>query len=285
VQNRFTRHFSADDAKVLLVAGAAAGVAAIFKAPATGLVFALEVPYQEDFARRMLLPAAVAAATSYLTFVAFRGTEPILAVRGAAPFDLRDLGGALVVGVLCGAGARLFTSALRVAKRVADRTHPVARPIAAGLALSGLAAIGFAIFDRGLTLGAGYDTLRWALDPTRSVALVVALLLLRAAATVVTVAGGGVGGLFIPLVIEGALVGRAVGGVFRSAASGSTFFPLIGVAAFLGAGYRVPLAGVMFVAESTGRPGFVVPALLASVVAQLFMGNESASAYQVATRA
>ena len=33
-----------------------AGVAAIFKAPLTGLVFALEVPYQEDFARRMLLP-------------------------------------------------------------------------------------------------------------------------------------------------------------------------------------------------------------------------------------
>ena len=53
LQRRFSRHFSRDDAKVLLVAGAAAGVSAIFKAPATGLVFALEVPYQEDFARRM----------------------------------------------------------------------------------------------------------------------------------------------------------------------------------------------------------------------------------------
>src|SRR5204863_188916 len=83
-------------------AGAAAGVAAIFKAPATGLVFALEVPYQEDFARRMLLPAAISAAVGYLTFVAFRGTAPILAVRGAAPFDLRDIAGAAVLGVLCG---------------------------------------------------------------------------------------------------------------------------------------------------------------------------------------
>jgi H+/Cl- antiporter ClcA len=70
----------------------------------------------------------------------------------------------------------------------------------------------------------------------------------------------------------------------RASGSGSTLFPLIGVAAFLGAGYRVPLAGVMFVAESTGRPGFVVPGLIAAIVAQLFMGGASASAYQVATR-
>src|SRR5439155_8700131 len=62
LQARFSRLFSRSDTKLLLVAGAAAGVAAIFKAPATGLVFALEVPYQEDFARRML-PAGIAAAS------------------------------------------------------------------------------------------------------------------------------------------------------------------------------------------------------------------------------
>ena len=96
LQRRFTRLFNRDDAKVLLVAGAAAGVAAIFKAPATGLVFALEVPYQEDFARRMLLPAGIAAAFSYLVFVAYYGTSPLFSVTGAPPFSLRDLGGAPV---------------------------------------------------------------------------------------------------------------------------------------------------------------------------------------------
>ncbi len=59
---------------MLLVAGAAAGFAAIFKAPATGAVFALEVPYQDDLARRMLLPALVSSASSYLVFVAINGT-------------------------------------------------------------------------------------------------------------------------------------------------------------------------------------------------------------------
>ncbi|TMK83917.1 MAG: chloride channel protein, partial [Actinobacteria bacterium] len=100
LQRRLSRFFSRDDAKLLLVAGAAAGVSAIFKAPATGAVFALEVPYQDDVARRMLLPALTAAAVSYVTFVSFNGTTPLLPVRGAPPFDLRDLGGAAVLGVL-----------------------------------------------------------------------------------------------------------------------------------------------------------------------------------------
>jgi len=285
LQRRFSRLFSREDAKVLLVAGAAAGVSAIFKAPATGLVFALEVPYQEDFARRMLLPAGIASAVSYVVFVALAGTSPLFPVAGSPPFDLRDLGGAAVLGVLCGVGARLFAVTIVGAKRLAAGIHPAVRAVTAGAVLAALALLSHAAFGSSLTLGAGYDNLTWAFDPHRAVALVLLLLVLRAVATVATVAGGGAGGLFIPLVIEGGLLGRAMGGLFRTAASGSNFFPLVGVSAFLGAGYRVPLAGVVFAAEATGRPGFIVPGLIAAMVAQLFMGRASASPYQVAARA
>ena len=284
LQRRFSRQFSREDAKVLLVAGAAAGVAAIFKAPATGLVFALEVPYQNDFARRMLLPAGIAAAVSYLVFVSIAGTTPLFAVAGTPPFNLRDLGGAVLLGVLCGIGARLFTRSLVRAKRVAALLHPGVRVLAGGVVLAALALVTKAVFGSPLTLGAGYDNITWALDPRRAVALVLLLLAFRAVATVATVAGAGVGGLFVPLVVEGALLGRAMSGLFRTAASGSHFFPLVGVSAFLGAGYGVPLAGVMFAAESSGRAGFIVPGLIAAVVAQLFMGRASASPYQVAGR-
>ncbi|HET9728908.1 MAG TPA: chloride channel protein, partial [Acidimicrobiia bacterium] len=65
-QRRFRALMSGADRNTLLVAGAAAGIAAIFKAPATGAVFALEVPYHDDLARRMLLPALVGAASGYL---------------------------------------------------------------------------------------------------------------------------------------------------------------------------------------------------------------------------
>ena len=285
LQRRLSRFFSRDDAKVLLVAGAAAGVAAIFKAPATGLVFALEVPYQDDLARGMLLPAGIAAAVSYLVFVSFAGTTPLFAVKGTPPFDLRDLGGAALLGVMCGVAARLFALGLVRAKRAPVHYSPWARALLAGAGLAGLAALSYALFDRPLTLGAGYDNLQWAFDPRRAVALVMALFVMRAAATLLTVGGGGAGGLFIPLVVEGALLGRAVGGLFRTAATGSNFFPLVGVSALLGAGYRVPLAAVVFAAEASGRPGFIVPGLIAAMVSQLFMGNASVSPYQVSSRA
>jgi CIC family chloride channel protein len=55
---------------------------------------------------------------------------------------------------------------------------------------------------------------------------------------------------------------------------------VVGVAAFLGAGYRVPLAAVMFVAETTGRPGFIVPGVIAAVAAELVMGSASVTRYQ-----
>jgi CIC family chloride channel protein len=283
IQRRLSRFFSRDDAKLLLVAGAAAGVAAIFKAPATGAVFALEVPYQDDVARRMLLPALTAAAVSYITFVSFNGTTPLLPVRGAPPFDLRDLGGAALLGLMCGVGARGFAVMLTFAKGVAAKAHPLLRIAVAGGTLAGLYVISKAIANEGLTLGAGYRTIAWALDPKHGLGLIVAMFFLRALATTATVAGGGAGGLFIPLVIQGVLVGRAVGGLFG--APDSSLFPVIGIAAFLGAGYRVPLAAVMFVAETTGRPGFVVPGLIAAAVAQLAMGRSSVSPYQVAARA
>ena len=92
-------------------------------------------------------------------------------------------------------------------------------------------------------------------------------------ATATITAGGGVGGLFIPLVVGGALVGRTVGEVVNP--SDPTLYVILGMAAFLGAGYRVPLAAVVFVAETTGQPGFIVPALFAAVAAELVMGEQS----------
>ncbi|MFL6203778.1 MAG: chloride channel protein [Acidimicrobiales bacterium] len=282
IQRRRPKAFAAEDAKVLLVAGAAAGVAAIFKAPVTGLVFALEVPYQEDLARRMLLPAAISAAASYVTFAAIAGTEPILPIAGQPPFDLRDLGGAAVVGLVAGCLARVFLALIRHAKTFVTRTRPAVRVGAGGALLAATVLAAHAIDDSNLALGPGYDALRWAMDPDRALMAIVALGTLRAVGAAAVVGGGGTGGLFIPLVIQGAFVGRAVGGLFG--ADETTLFPVVGMAAFLGAGYRVPLAAVVFVAEATGRPGFVVPGLIAAVVAQLVMGRASISPYQVAGR-
>lgn len=282
IQRHWGRRFSREDAKLLMVCGAAAGVAAIFKAPATGLVFALEVPYREDLARRMLLPAMFASAASYVVYVAINGVEPLFPIGGAPPFDLRDLGGAVVLGLLAGGGARAYAWILRAAKGIAADVPATRRlPVVAVLLVAVFAAT-HALVDDSLSIGSGYRTLEWAIEPDHALGVVVALFVLRAAATMLAVGGGGVGGLFVPLVVQGALLGAAVDAVVQP--SDPSFFPLLGVAAFLGAGYRVPLAAVVFVAETSGRPGFVVPGLLAAAASQLLMGGASVSPYQEGTR-
>ncbi|MGY6499771.1 MAG: chloride channel protein [Acidimicrobiales bacterium] len=268
-----------DDVRLLLVAGAAAGVGAIFRAPATGAVFAIEVPFRNELARRSLLPAMVGAASGYLTFVAINGTQPLFPVSGAPVVDGRDLAGAVLVGITCGAGARLFARVVRWAKSLADRFRKIILTPLAGVVLGGLVLISHSAFDgQALTLGPGFQTTEWVFDAETTLALLVLLGTLRVVATVATVAGSGTGGLFVPLVVQGAITGQAIGILVDS--PNPTLFPVLGIAAFLGAGYRVPLAAVMFVAEATGRPGFVVPGLIAAVLGQLLAGDTSVTAFQ-----
>lgn len=294
IQRRLPAPFRGADYRTLLVAGAAAGVAAIFKAPATGAIFALEVPFRDQMARRMLLPALVASASGYLTFVllADRNTDPLFIVTGddrsGSLFRFVDLFGAILVGIGCAVGARLFSKLMRDAKALTLR--PIgARLIGAGATMTAIVlATRVLTADNGnpadgesLTLGSGYNVIAWLGEAEHALWLLVCIFFLRMFATATTLAGGGVGGVFIPLVVSGAIVGRAVGSVFDTV--DPQLYVLLGIAAFLGAGYRVPLASVMFVAEATGQPGFIVPALFAAVAADLVMGDVSITGFQRTT--
>jgi CIC family chloride channel protein len=283
LQRRFARYFSREDAKLLMVAGAAAGIAAIFKAPATGALFAIEVPYRSDVARRNVLPAMVGAAASFVAYTAVEGTGPLLPIGGDPSFGWWDLLAAGVVGVVCGGGARLFAIALRFLRANVMGQVPLGIRLAgAAAALALLAVVADAAADRPLTIGPGYDLIAWAADPSHAQWLILVLLVLRVGAVLATVGGGGVGGLIVPLVVMGALVGRFASGAIGEA--DSNLLLVVGMAAFFGAGYRTPLAAVVMVAEVTAVPGFVVPALLATAASQLVIGDESVSAHQRAGR-
>ena len=278
IQRRLPSAFRGVDHRTLLVAGAAAGVAAIFKAPATGAIFALEVPFRDQMARRMLLPALVASASGYLVFVALSNTDPIFSFQNerGASFQYRDLGGAILIGICCAIGARSFSRLIRYAKAVTYR--PVAlRVVGASITLVVLFVISRLLTGESLTIGTGYEVIRW-LSEEHALWLLAVVFALRCLATATTLAGGGVGGVFVPLVVAGAIVGRGVGDIVNPL--DPTLYVLLGIAAFLGAGYRVPLAAVMFVAEATGQPGFIVPALFAAVAAELVMGDQSITAFQ-----
>ena len=268
------------DGGTLTVAGAAAGVVGDLQ----GAGHRRRVRARGAVPRRLRPPHAAPGArgqrppgTSCSPWI--NGTDPLFPIEGNAAFGFRDLAGAVVVGVVAAGGAHGFSWLIRRAKQVPGGAHPVRTTVAAGVAIAVLFAIGEAVSGEPLVVGSGYEVLVWVSDPGRSAWVVLALLVLRGLATSATVAGGGVGGLFIPLVVAGALTGALVGNIVNP--GDLDLFIVIGVAAFLGAGYRVPLAAVMFVAETTGRPSFVVPGLIAAVAAELLMGRASVTEYQL----
>ena len=284
LQARLGRWFTRDESRTLLVAGAAAGVAAIFKTPATGVMFALESPYRGDVARHALLPALMASASGFLVSRALIGDEAVAFLGTTPTLESFDLLGAALIGVVAGLGARAFAWGVRWAKHTSERLGPVVRVVGAGVVLGALVLVSHEIFDgESLTTGPGYRALTWA-DESEALGLLALLFVLRAVATLTTVVGGGTGGLFIPLVVQGSLIGRMLAVWRQPSEDVSNLFPILGLAAFLGAGYRTPIAAVMFVAETTGGARYVVPALIAAATSQLVMGPRSVATSQRAAR-
>jgi len=313
IRDRFRRWLRREDVKILLTAGAAAGVAAVFKAPATGVLFALEAPYRDDVNRRALLPSLLASATSYVTYINLIGHDAVipflndpenriglnvkqLAIKADTDvvwFDSADLAalftavevgdvfGALLLGIFAGLGGRFMAWLVRWAKTQSKTPAFVPRVLMGGFALAGLALVADLAFDAPLTIGPGFKAMEWVVKPGQGLGLIALLFGLRIAATIVTLAAGGVGGLFIPLAVQGVIIGQFTGAILESDRPG--LYPTLGLAAFLGAGYRAPISAVMFVAESTGG-SFVVPALVAAAVSQLVAGKSSVAEHQHSVR-
>jgi CIC family chloride channel protein len=269
--------------RLLLAAGAAAAVAAVFRAPATGVLFALETPFRRDIAKHALIPALVASAASYVTFVLILGTDRLLSFQPAEVPLVDEVLGAVVLGLLGGVAARGVANLFHAAKD-AGKVMPLGLRVPVAAVVLGLAVLATnRLVDLPVTLGPGAESIAEVVsDPSISVWVILALFGIRAIATSATLGAGGVGGVFIPLVVQGLLLGRVVEVIFDAPSNG--LYPVIGLAAVLGAGYRTPLAAVMFVAETTGRSEFVIPALLATAVSQSLMGDVSVSTGQVDER-
>ena len=272
-----------DGLRALLVAGAAAGISAVFKAPLTGLIFALEMPYTDDFAREALIPSMLASVSSYLVAIALLGPESIFRVDRAYVPSVGNVLLALCLGALVGVAARLFVISLKHAESFSQRRKIplVARTAIGGLLCSAFGAVSFWIYRSPLAIGSGYQLID-AAAAGRYVGLAAVLLfVLRGGAVVATLGSGASGGSFVPLVSLGAIAG----GAFESLAPGTgPLFPIVGMAAFLAAANATPVAGAVFVAESTGAAGFVIPGLVAAAAAYVVAGGRTLSEHQRPSR-
>ncbi len=262
------------DTTSLLKAGAAAGVAAVFKAPVAGAIFALEVPFRDRMSGERILPALFGSAAGYLTLTAIDGTDPELPI-GAVEVTFGRAMAALLLGAIIGIVARGIIEAIRIAERYSTKGLPWVRGLAAGAALAGLFGLGRGLTGENVAITSGFPVVDWALQPDHAIWLLVAVLLIRTLGTSVAVGGGGAGGLFVPLIATGAIVGRIFADVGN--AEDLTMYVLVGGATMLGAGYAAPLTAVIIIAELTGQPGLIVPSLMATTIAMLTVGNRSVS--------
>jgi CIC family chloride channel protein len=153
--------------------------------------------------------------------------------------------------------------------------------MAIGGFLTGLCGLIFLYFFHGalVPLGPNYEAVGMILGMHHSTLELVMFGVLKLAASAFTLGVGGVSALFVPLFLTGGSFGVAFSqSVVHSPAV--ELYAAVGMAAFIAAGYKTPLAAVVFVAEATGGHAFIIPALIGSAVAYAVSGDASASGDQ-----
>ena len=281
--SRFPRfHLDDRDRRIMLICGAAAGMSAVFRAPFTGIVFALEMPYKDDLAHEALLPSLIASVVSYLTLGNFFRSGPLFNFVASTDYHTSDLLWSLLLGALIGLISMAFVITFRrVRSWVVRWSWPHWIKLALGGLVTGLCGLGFLFAYPGnlVPLGPNYEAVQTILTTAHSSRELLLFALLKLAATVGTLGAGGVSAMFVPLFLTGGSLGIAFAqSVVHSPALG--LYAAVGMAAFIAAGYKTPLAAVVFVAEATGGHGFIIPALLGAAVAYAVSGDASVSGDQ-----
>jgi len=261
-------------ALVMVRGGAAAALAAVFRAPISGALMAAEHNGRLD--ANALVPCLVAAASGYVSFSMVMGHAPLLPLAKDYPYALRvqEIVWALLLGMACGAMASAYLWLKAGLQNLLYRMALVWRGLAAGIGLSLLALPSHFFWkDLAVTQGGGLELIQHLLQ-TNALPREAALFLgLKLFATALTFAGGGIGGLWLPSLAMGAAVGAVFDGLLGIGSTG--YLTMVGASAFAGATHGTLLVPVVFLAETTGQAALVVPALIGTTVSYLMVREAS----------
>lgn len=259
---------------VMVRSGAAAALAAVFRAPVSGALMAAE--HHGRLAPESLVPCLVASASGYVFFSSLMGHAPLLPMAKIYPYALgaRQFLWALVLGLLCGATATCY---LWLKTRLQHLLSPVPfmwRGLVAGIGLSLLALPGHFIWkDLAITQGGGLELIQHLLQGNTLPKDAILFLALKLAATALTFGGGGLGGLWLPSLAMGAAAGAVLDGLLGLGQTG--YLALVGASAMAGATHETLLVPVVFLAETTAQAALVVPALIATTMSYLIVQEAS----------
>ena len=260
--------------RILMTAGLAGGLGALFQAPLAGALFGIEILYSSsDIEYETVLPCFISSAVSYTIYAYFFGWGTLFMMPPDCVFNsgLRLLP-YFVLALIVVFGVRFYISAFRGIEMVfATLRLPRSAKVALGGLLTG--AIGFVFPD---ILGTSYSVIQASFTAGQSelfadygpltIAGFVCFFFMKAIATSCTVGSGGSGGVFAPALVCGGTLGAAVGLFFARFLPASfgihpAAFALVGMAGFLASAIRTPLAAIVMVAEISGNHELLVPAM------------------------
>ncbi|TAL95250.1 MAG: chloride channel protein [Paraburkholderia sp.] len=255
-------HLSSAERKTLLVAGAVAGMTAVFGTPVASVLLAIELLLFE-LRPRSLLPVAIACAVAGFTRPLLLGSGPLFPLH-TLPLGPIGLVSSAIAGLIAGALSWGLSTGLYKVEDMFGRLpiHWMWWPAL------GAIAVGIGGYCQPRTLGVGYDVIGDLLQNHLAVQVVVAIVLVKAIIWVIALASGTSGGVLAPLLMMGAGVGAIVAPYMPGGEP--AVWPLIFMAAALGGMMRAPVMAAVFAFELTGDANALLPLLAAAAVAYGF---------------
>jgi CIC family chloride channel protein len=272
--------------RILVLAGAAGGIGAIFHAPLGAALFAPEVLYRtEEFEYEAILPCIVSSIVAYSIFSQVYGRQALFfpgPVDFALPGELLPFA---LFGAVCAAVGYLYIKLFYGSRDYFFR--PLRIPKIFKPAVGGLM-LGCIIYLFPQVMDGGYGWVQAALEGKIFWYTMIILALLKILATSCTISSGGSGGVFGPSVFIGAMLGGAFGFLGQQLAPGwvshPSSFVVVGIGGFFAGVAKVPLSSIIMACEMCASYSLLVPLMLVSAINYILLGRTSLYEKQVLSR-
>ncbi len=267
---------SADERKILLASGAAAGMAATFGSPVAAILLAVELLLFE-FKPQSLIPVTLASATATALRIFLVGSTPIFALKNVTEPGSIALIIYLLLGLIIGVSSVFVTKSVYYVEDIFDKLpiHWMWWPAI------GAIAVGVIGYFSPHTMGVGYDNIDNILNGKIIGQTLIVLFILKFVSWTISLGSGTSGGTLAPLFTIGGGLGAAIGyivlSLFPNSGVDIRIAALVGMAAMFAGSARALLASVIFAFETTMQPYGLLPLLAgcsaAYLVSSLMMKN------------
>ncbi len=252
-------NLSSAERKTLLVAGAAAGMTAIFGTPVAAVLLAVEVLLFE-WKPRSFVPVAISAAVAAAWRPFLVGAWPLFPHTGAPLMPWWGLALCALIGIIAGLQSVLMSVTLYA---VEDLFHKLPVHWMWWPALGGIV-VGLGGWYDPAVLGVGYGNIQALISGQVAMGAAISLLVGKAVVWIAALSSGTSGGVLAPLLMMGGALGAIEAHLLPFGDVG--FWALVAMSAVLGGTMRAPLTATVFAVELTGDL-HVMPAVLVACVA------------------